>query len=366
MPMKILELCLSPDYGGLELHMRDFSRWLSSQPEVQLLLCLQKNSRLQQDLESLGLPVFTFRGKAGKFPLGKAFQLKWFIEQNEIEVVHVHWKFDLPLVALVKRLSQRKFRFVHTRQMNMPGKKHDPYHRFIYRSMDGFIAITRYLQNQALENLPLSENKIKQVYYGVEIPDNVTSERVESLRKELDIKGDFTVGLLGRLSEYKGQHLLIEATDILRQENILVNAWIVGATFEPDYKAHLQNLVKMKELQNQIHFMDFYPHPIELMSCFDAVVLTTKNETFGLVLIEAMHAGVAVIGSDEGGVPEIIDDGETGLLFETWNAKALADAIRRLYQDDNYRAKLARAGQLKARRKFNLEKQYRKFLEALT
>ncbi|UCF64518.1 MAG: glycosyltransferase family 4 protein, partial [bacterium] len=277
----------------------------------------------------------------------------------------VHWKFDLPLVALTKYLSRRQFRFVHTRQMNMPGRKRDPYHRFIYQRMDSFIAITCYLEKQALENLPIPAERILQIYYGVETPDYVTPEGREKLRTDLNVQGEFTVGLLGRLSEYKGQHLLIEATDILRQENIFIHAWIVGATFEAAYRQRLQSMVDKRQLQDQVHFMDFYPKPIELMSCFDAVVLTTKNETFGLVLIEAMHAGVAVIGSNDGGVPEIIDDGETGLLFETWNARSLADAIRRLYEDANYRAKLARAGQMKAREKFNLEHQYRKFLKAL-
>jgi len=320
MAMKILELCLSPDYGGLELHMRDFSRWLSKQRDVQSFLCLKKNSRLHQDLEELQLPTLTFPGKAGKFPLQKAVQLKHFIEKYDIEVVHVHWKFDLPLVALAKRLGRHPFRFIHTRQMNMPGKKYDPYHRFIYGSMDGFIAITRYLEKQARENLPIAAEKILQIYYGVQVPDQVTAERTAELRKELNITGDFTVGLLGRLSEYKGQHLLIEAMNILKEKGISINAWIVGAAFEPQYQQKLQDLVEEKQLQKQVHFMDFYPNPIELLSCFDAVVLTTKNETFGLVLIEAMHAGVAVIGSDAGGVPEIITHEKTGLLFKSWNS----------------------------------------------
>jgi len=249
--------------------------------------------------------------------------------------------------------------------MNMPGKKHDPYHRFIYSEMDCFIAITKYLEKQAKENLPLNPEKIRQVYYGVKVPAGITSERVKKLKEELNIRGDFAIGLLGRLSEYKGQHLLIEAVGKLKEQGIFINAWIVGAAFEPKYKDRLEKMILKMKLTDQIHFMDFYPNPIELMSCFDSVVLTTKNETFGLVLIEAMHAGVAVIGSDEGGVPEIIDHEKTGLLFESWNSDALAVAIRCLYEDEAYRKKLALAGKSKAREKFDMENQYQKFLEAL-
>lgn len=363
--MNILELCLSPDYGGLELHMRDFSRWLADRPDVKLFLCLQDKTRLFDSFNDLQVPILTFRTKAGKVALNKALQLARFADLHSIDAVHVHWKFDLPLVAWAMRFSKKKFRFVHTRQMNMPGKKRDPYHRFIFGEMDCFIAITKYLEKQALENLTLPPEKIKQVYYGVKVPSGITSARVEKLKQELHIRGDFIIGLLGRLSEYKGQHLLIEAVGKLKDQGIIINAWIIGAAFEPAYKKQLENVIDDLNVADQIHFMDFYSNPIELMRCFDSVVLTTKNETFGLVLIEAMHAGVAVIGSDAGGVPEIIDHEETGLLFESWNSEALAAAIKELYQNPDLRKKLAKAGQIKAHQKFDLEQQYQNFLEVV-
>jgi glycosyltransferase involved in cell wall biosynthesis len=329
MSLHILELCLSPDYGGLELHMRDFSRWLATRNDCRLLLALQDNTTLIKALEDLNVPHLTFSTKAGKLALLKARKLANFIEDQAIELVHVHWKFDLPLAALTKKLSNQKFTLVHTRQMNMPGKKRDPYHRFIYGQLDGFIAITRYIEQQARQNLPLQPDKIFQIYYGVKIPTGVTAERTAALKKKLNISGNFNIGLLGRISEYKGQHLLIEAVDKLRSEVIRVQAWIVGAAFERSYLEKLKRMVAEKKLINQIHFLDFYEPAIELMSCFDAVVLTTKNETFGLVLIEAMQAGVAVIGSNAGGVPEIIDHEKTGLLFESWNSDALTPTAGR-------------------------------------
>ena len=362
MALKVLELCLSPDYGGLELHMRDFSRWLSGRDDCQLFLALQDRTRLSGALGELDVSRLLFSGPADKFSPFKAKRLSDFIEFHSIDIVHVHWKFDLPLAALAKKFGKRRFQLVHTRQMNMPGKKQDPYHRFIYGQMDCFIAITRYIEKQARENLPIPADKITQIYYGVKIPAGVTAERTAALKQKLNISGDFTIGLLGRISEYKGQHLLIEAVEKLRMEGILVQAWIVGAAFEQSYLEKMKQMVAEKKLIDQIHFLDFYEPAIELMSCFDTVVLTTKNETFGLVLIEAMQAGVAVIGSNSGGVPEIIDHEKTGLLFETWNSRALADAIKRLCLDRNFRKSIAEKGQKKAQAQFNLETQYNKVL----
>lgn len=361
--MNILEICLSPDYGGLEIHMRDFSRWLLNRLQVHLYLAVQNNTRLSEALSNLNVPILTFSSKAGRIAPIKAIKLSRFIENCKIDIVHVHWKYDLPLVALTKIFCKRPFKFVHTRQMNMPGKKIDPYHRFVYGQMDTFIAITKYIEKQAKENLPIPKEKIIQIYYGVKVPEYVYRQCTDELKQELNIKGDFVVGLVGRISEYKGQHLLIEAIEILKKENIKIYAWIVGSAFEPDYFSRLKKMVAEKELVDQIYFMDFYESPIKLMSCFDTVVLTTKNETFGLVLIEAMHAGVPVVGSNAGGVPEIIDHGETGLLFDSGNAKDLAAALKKLYYDEVLREHIASAGKQKALQLFDLDKQHGKVLE---
>ncbi len=96
------------------------------------------------------------------------------------------------------------------------------------------------------------------------------------------------------------------------------------------------------------------------MQACDVVLMTSKNETFGLVTIEAMRNGTAVIASNSGGVLEIIDDEKTGLLFENQNYEDLALKIEKLYKDDILRKKLACIGQKKAEEEFDNEKQFKK------
>ncbi|MBT8118490.1 MAG: glycosyltransferase family 4 protein, partial [Gammaproteobacteria bacterium] len=88
--------------------------------------------------------------------------------------------------------------------------------------------------------------------------------------------------------------------------------------------------------------------PQQLMQICDCICLTTYEETFGLVLPEAMRAGVAVIGSDKGGVPEIIAHQKTGLLFESENAESLYQQIAQLYDDPAMKQRLASEGRKKA------------------
>jgi glycosyltransferase involved in cell wall biosynthesis len=101
------------------------------------------------------------------------------------------------------------------------------------------------------------------------------------------------------------------------------------------------------------------------MQCLDVLVMPSGVETFGLVLIEAMHCGIPVIGSNKGGVPEIIDHGITGLMYETDDLPAFAEAIARMYHDESLRRQLAQAGQRKAREMFVADIQYHKVKTAL-
>ena len=84
--MNILELCLSPSYGGLEIHMRDYSFWLSTIPECTLYIAVQEDSRLHKSLGDLNVPVNTYPSKAGKLPFFKAFKLAKFIEPGFLKV----------------------------------------------------------------------------------------------------------------------------------------------------------------------------------------------------------------------------------------------------------------------------------------
>ena len=96
-----------------------------------------------------------------------------------------------------------------------------------------------------------------------------------------------------------------------------------------------------------------------IMPCFDVVVLTTFEETFGLVLVEAMRSGVTVIGTRAGGVKEIIDEGITGMMFEPGNPEELADCLQNVFQDEEKRLEMSKAGKKKADNKFDEETHFK-------
>jgi len=355
--MNILELCLSSGLGGLELYVfRSSEALANSSSNNNVLAALTKNSKLDDYFQkNSSINAEYIKRFFSPLPLFNARKLATFIDKNEIDVIHMHWGKDLPLAAFAKAFSKRKPALVYTRQMMITRVKNDFYHNFLYSQMDLLLTITKELESLCKKYIHHFSEKITTLYYGVKQPDKFLDENdIQKRRESLGFeKSDFIAGLIGRLEESKGQHLLIDAIHTAKQNNHNIKALVVGHEMTPGYRDILKNQATELGVINNIKFEDFVSQPQQLMQICDCVILASGQETFGLVLPEAMRAGVAVIGSNSGGVPEIITHEETGLLFETKNANNLYQQIERLYLDPDFKNKLAQQGKQSADNRFN-------------
>src|SRR5258706_2304497 len=355
--MNILELCLAPALGGLELYFHRCCVELQKKGHTIVSVRLP-GSRLEALGKNDGIPTRSMMRGNKFFPWRRARQLALIIAEHRVEVVHAHHKDDLPLVALTKSISKRPFQLVFTRQMPLKHKKKDPYHRWLYTRIDLFITITELLKRDALEKLPLSADRIRRLYYGVPSPP----PKSEAFLKEfltLSQPGSFNIGVFSRLEFQKGQHQVIEALKKLTEKKIPARLYIVGDVMAADYHESLISQVKRLALEDSVAFKGFLPQPTLGMMGMDVIILPSRNEAFGLVVIEAMRCGIAVMGVNAGGVPEIIDHNQTGLLFEWGNTNQLAGQLEHLFSDPAFKNGLAKRGKEKADKEFNSEMHFR-------
>lgn len=363
--MRIIEICLAKGLGGLELYFEKCCLWFHKSPHYALFLTL-KGSRLENRFQIAGLPALNLTTSSKWMSLFNAYKLSNVIENHNIDIVHVHHKDDLLLTALTKLICKKKFLLVHTRQMQIPHSKKDVWHKFIYKKIDLFLTITDQLKEDAIRRIPLEAHKIKKIYYGVKAPENFSKKNCTAFFKDKELKENFKIALFSRIEYLKGQHLVIEAANFLRSSYPDIQYFFIGDIMNNEYYQKLQESVKKHELQDIIVFKGFHPNPLNIMSCFDIVLLPSYNETFGLVLAEAMRAEVAVIGTDFGGIREIIEHNNTGLVFEKDNYKDLALQIELLYNNENLRRTLARNGKEKADKEFNEETHFLNLEELFT
>lgn len=363
--MKILELCTSDGVGGLELYALRSTAALQRQGH-DVMAAVRPGTMLQQRLGEQGLAHVALPRRSRALPLLAAWRLARLIDRAGVDVVHMHWGHDLLLAVLAKRWARRPVRLVYTRQMALTRRKSDAYHRFLYRQIDLYLTITDKLLQQARQLLPLPPTRVKRLYYGVPAPTAMSAAERRVLRHSLNIpERVFAVGLVGRMEEQKGQHLLIEAVQHLRAAGIPAHATLIGPAMDEPYQQRLRREVEERGLGEAVVLYGPHRSPMDIMPAFDAIVLATRMETFGLVLAEAMRCGVAVVGTHAGGVPEIIEDGVSGLLFTPEDAVHLARQLEHLARNDTLRQQLAAAGKARADDLFAEEQHYRRLADIL-
>jgi glycosyltransferase involved in cell wall biosynthesis len=177
-----------------------------------------------------------------------------------------------------------------------------------------------------------------------------------AVRAELGIPDDvFLVGCFSRLHPWKGQTVLLDAVARMPDVHALV---VGGALFsgEAPYEAELRGRAQLPALAGRVHMLGARDDVPRLLAACDVVVhASLLAEPFGRVIVEAMLAGRPIVATRAGGVPEVVCDGETGVLVPPGDARALREALDALRRDPARVTALARRGADHARARFSRE-----------
>jgi glycosyltransferase involved in cell wall biosynthesis len=163
------------------------------------------------------------------------------------------------------------------------------------------------------------------------------------------------VGIAGRLCEWKGQHLFLEAAADLIEKGLDIRFEVLGGPLfgQERYAQRLKQFVASSGLSPHVFFRGFVSDVSTRIQSWDLLVhASTAPDPCPNVVIEAMAAGVPVVGADGGGVPELLDGGACGFLFPMDDARALSQCIEAALNDEVRRVELAAAARERAERCF--------------
>jgi glycosyltransferase involved in cell wall biosynthesis len=153
------------------------------------------------------------------------------------------------------------------------------------------------------------------------------------------------VACIARLEPVKGVEHLVRAA-------ALVEGAVFAVAGTGSLESRLREIAASQRGGSRVEFLGDVPSAAALMMRADVVVVPSLSEAFGLVAAEAMALGRPLVATRVGGLPEVIDDGETGLLVDAGDPSVLADAIRRCLEDRELAARLGAAGRTRARTRF--------------
>ncbi len=280
------------------------------------------------------------------------------LERLKPDIVHTHLiHADLYGMAAARRAGVK--RAVSSRHNDNPFR-HNPAirlaNRRAMRRANRVIAISEALNRFVREVEGVPAEKVTTIHYGLEPPDFPANAREEG-RRRFGYGGDTpVVGMFGRLIRQKGVDTLLNAFVLVRQTIPDVALLIVG---DGDQRAELEELAGNLGIGGAVTFAGWVPQAYNLMPICDLIAMPSRWEGFGLVALEAMGSARPLIASRVSALPEIVRDGETGLLVPPDDPAALAEAIILVLSDHSLALRLGEAGYRRLADSFSVDKMIR-------
>lgn len=361
---KLLQSCLSTSWGGLEMVALENALALTKNNFKCYTLCVA-GSPLEKHLKAQGLATLSLGARRS---FRDVFTVRRFIEGQGIEILLVQLLRDLRLLALSLFKIPKRPRIYGISHTFVNVNKRDFLHRWVYHKVHKLICLTEAQKRNLLEHLPVQENQL------TVLPNYVDCTRFHPRHRSLEVRkslggeeGKTLIGITSRLDPQKGQNIALQAMAQLKEKNLPLKLVIVGENThnETNYLGVLKAMAKELHLEKEVYFAGYRPDMESVVASLDVLVMPSRFETFGRVLIEAMAAKTPVIATRGGGVPDIIENEVEGLLVAPENAAELAAAMERLTLDEALRGRLASAAYNKVQTHYSKEVVEHHLLELL-
>ena len=225
--------------------------------------------------------------------------------------------------------------------------------KFAARFTDKIINLTKIEIERFLEHGIGTRHQLKQIYNGINIKyyERAMTSNLKK-RDEFGLsKDDFICATVGRLVPVKGHTYLIKAIHKVVKVIPEARFLFVG---DGEIKSKLSEEIRSLDLQENIFLLGSRNDIATILSCIDIFLLPSLNEGFGMALIEAMAEKKPVIATNVGGIPEVVIDGETGILVPPKDPEAFSSAIIKLYKNPELSRRMGLAGYNRAKRLFDI------------
>lgn len=325
---------------------------------------------LTEELSKRGIPYITtkmYRPFVGVTKKARLYRTKYlikcivnhiatrravsFFKSNEVQLIHINSQFcglvgaqvahrmNLPYIYHIREYLSSDFgvRFFNEKKASE-----------LIGGANVIIAISKSIEEYEKKKFPNSN--VIRVYNGLNF------NRVGCPDRECFTEEPIKLVIVGRVTDSKNQKDAVNAVDILvHKYNRNVKLYIVGYMGTDPYEIYLKKYVEEHGLEKNVEFVPFTDNPTEITQQCDIGLMCSLREAFGRVTIEYMMANLLVIGSNTGGTPELINDGQDGFLYELGDAAGLAEKISWVIHHADQANSMLMSGKRKAIEEFSIQ-----------
>jgi len=275
-----------------------------------------------------------------------------FVKQLDPAMIHVNdiWWVPHTVSAITSHTPNPVPIVAHVRQEIEPAKVQ----RYQLHRVEAVIAISRQVE-QSLIAGGVSAKKVRTVYSGIDLSEKEPAHNDQAIRQMIGLpNGAVLLGTVANLFPRKGYEVMFRALPAIVRAVPAVHYVIVGSD-DHDYADRLTRLAQDLNIADRVHIVGFQDPVQPFLAALDLYVHPALMEGFGIAVVEAMAMGKAVVATTTGGLPEVVAQGETGLLVPPGDAESLAATVVSLLEDKVRREQMGLRGKMRAQERFSLD-----------
>lgn len=287
-----------------------------------------------------------------------ARRLRDFADRRNIQILHAHQCTPFFQAMLSRGLTGRRPVVLteHGRHFpDTPSRKRMVVNRLLLKPQDRLFGCGEAVRQALIQNEGLPASRVELIYNGSDLSALKKSSpdaRVR-IRREFGFDEDhFVVVQVARLHTLKDHQTALRTIDRVRRTVPGVRLLLAG---DGDQRPAIEQSVRSLGLQRNVHLAGTRGDVADLLAAADVFLLTSISEGIPLTVIEAMAAGVPVVSTAVGGIPEMIRSGESGWLAKVGDDAGLAEALIRVHQNPDQRQSVIREAEQVARIRFSLD-----------
>lgn len=355
--MKVLHIISGGDSGGAKTHVFALMDRLVQKIDVKIV-CFT-DGVFYQELEGRNVNYELLQQKS-RFDMSVVSKLSNMIKTEGYDIVHSHGaRANFIARALKRKIHIPVVTTVHSDYL----LDFDSLYKKIFytylniaalRKMDYYIGVSSSFKDMLISR-KFRPNSIFTVYNGMDYDREISFDDKETFAKRIGIEyseNEIYVGIVGRHEYVKGHDVFIRGAKEVLDKCSNVKFLIAG---DGENRGNLKNLARELGIEDKIIFAGFINDIYSFINFIDINVLSSRSESFPYVLLEGALMKKPTVSSAVGGIPDLIKDGETGLLFESENHSQLAGCILELISDREKRESFGMALYKRATENFSNE-----------
>ena len=355
--IKILHIQETIGSGGVERRRLSLAKHLDKNIFDQMFVCTNAAGNIPEEIRAEGFEVIPIGKFKSPFHWSQHKKVQKIIEDYQPDIIHGAVFEGVTMAAINGWLKKVPTIIIEeTSDPQNRSWKGNLLMKLFSKLADKVVGVSEAVTEEYLKGkLHLSDNKVVLINNGVALPRECNRVEIERAKENWEIeKNDFVIGTIGRMLDDSNKRFsdLIRAFAEFSKGKKCVKLLLVGEGRE---KVGYQSLVEELKITDKVIFAGYQSDVSLFYQLMDVFALVSRNESFGLVLAEAMLNKLPVIATKVGGMKYIVDDRKSGFLVEPFQIKEIKEKLEIFFTDESLKKQMGEAGYFKAMKEYTEE-----------